>query len=194
MRKGATYTFPERLREYATSNQLQLPEHVERQLVMIEALNLHLKAADKQLMKIADEDPVCRRLMTIPGVGPVTAVRFVAAIDDVKRFENAHAVASYLGLTPGENSSSERNQKLGITKAGSSEVRRALVQAAWAVKRTSKDPMAAWAEKIEARRGKFISVVALARKLSGIMFAMWRDGTSYHPSKSATKVAEAAAA
>jgi transposase len=194
IRGGGTASFPNRLREHAATNQLVIPEHVERQLQVIATLNLQLKEADKQLTKIAGEDPVCRRLMTTPGVGPVTSVRFVAALDDVKRFKNAHSVGSYLGLTPGENSSSERTQKLGITKAGSNELRRALVQAAWVVMCRSNDPMAAWAKQIEARRGKFIAVVALARKLSGILFALWRDGTTYRPSKSAAKPEESAAA
>ncbi len=119
----------------------------------------------------------------------------MAAIDDVKRFTNAHAVQSYLGLTLGESSSSERNQKLGINKAGPSELRRELVQGAWVVMlRAKNDPMATWAEKIAARRGKFIAVVALARKLAGILFALWRDGTSYRPSKSAATPEEPIAA
>jgi transposase len=190
VRGGATSSFPQRLREHAASNQLALPEHVNRNLEMIEALNLQVKAADKQVTKIAGDDPVCRRLMTTPGVGPVTAVRFVAAIDDVKRFSSAHTVGSYLGLTPGEHSSSERTQKLGITKAGSSDVRRTLIQAAWVVMYRSKDPMALWAKQIEARRGKFIAIVALARKLSGILFALWRDETTYRPSRSAAMKSE----
>jgi transposase len=96
---GATATFPQRLRTHAEANKVQLPDHVVRLLEVIDVLNLQVKEADKQLTRIAGEDPVCRRLMTTPGVGPVTAVRFVAAIDDVKRFKNAHAVQSYLGLT-----------------------------------------------------------------------------------------------
>jgi transposase len=192
---GATKTFPQRLRIHAVENNVQLPEHVTRLLEAIDVLNLQVKESDKELSKIAGEDPICRRLMTTPGVGPVTAVRFVAAIDDVNRFKSAHAVQSYLGLTPGENSSSERNQKLGITKAGSSELRRALIQAAWVVMfRAKQDPMRLWAEKIEARRGKFIAVVALARKLAGILFALWRDGTTYRPSKSAATSEESIAA
>jgi transposase len=116
----------------------------------------------------------------------VTAVRFVAALDDVTRFRNAHAVQSYLGLTPGENSSSDRKQQTGITKAGAMEVRRALVQAAWAAfRKAPKEPMVGWATQIAARRGVFIAIVALARKLAGILFAMWRDGTTYRPSRSA---------
>jgi transposase len=186
IRTGSTATFQQRAREYLQTHQLSVPEHIERQLVLLDALKLQVKAADQQLVKLADEHPVCRRLMTVPDVGPVTAVRFVAAIDDVTRFPNAHAVESYLGLTPGEHSSSERKQHTGITKAGAMEVRRALIQAAWAAYRKApNEPMVGWAMQIAARRGVLIAVVALARKLAGILFAMWRDGTSYRRSKSA---------
>jgi transposase len=189
IRTGSTPTFQQRIREYAQTNQISLPEHIERQLVVLDALKVQVKAADQQLVKLASEHPVCRKLMTTPGVGPVTAVRFVAALDDVTRFRNAHAVESYLGLTPGENSSSERKQHTGITKAGSTEVRRALIQAAWAAfRRSPKEPMVKWATQLAARRGVFIAIVALARKLAGILFAMWRDGTTYRSSKSAERV------
>jgi transposase len=120
--------------------------------------------------------------MSVPGIGPVTSMRFVAAIDDVSRFPSAHAVESYLGLTPGEHSSSERKQRTGITKAGSAAVRGALVQAAWNLRRTRPlDPISVWATAIEQRRGKFIATVAVARKLAGVLFALWRDGSRYAP-------------
>jgi transposase len=187
--KGTTPTFQLRLRAYAQANELSLPSHIERQLVMLDALKVQIKEADQQLMKLAGEHPVCRKLMTVPGVGPVTAVRFVAALDQATRFRHAHAVQSYLGLTPGENSSSERNHRTGITKAGSPDVRRTLIQAAWSAFRTApNEPMVKWATQIAARRGVFIAIVALARKLAGILFAMWRDGTAYRPSQSAEVV------
>jgi transposase len=186
VRTGSTPTFQDRVREYAEANQISLPEHIGRQLAVLDALKVQIKAADQQLVKLSGEHPVCRKLMTVPGVGPVTAVRFVAAIDDVTRFRNAHAVQSYLGLTPGENSSSERKQHTGITKAGAMEVRRALIQAAWAAfRKAPREPMVGWATQIAARRGVFIAIVALARKLAGILFAIWRDGTTYRPSRSA---------
>jgi transposase len=85
-----------------------------------------------------------------------------------------------LGLTPGENSSSDRKQRTGITKAGPAPVRATLVQAAWNLRRTRPlHPTCQWATKIEQRRGKFIATVALARKLAGILFAIWRDGSVY---------------
>jgi transposase len=186
IRSGATSSFPDRLRAHAPSIGETLPGHIERQLVVIDAINLQIRAADDQVRRIAKEHPVCRRLMTVPGVGPVTAVRFLAALDDVTRFSTAHGVQSYLGLTPGENSSSERQQRTGITKAGPTALRRTLVQGAWtAMRLCPNEPMVIWATQIAARRGKFIAVVALARKLAGILFALWRDGTTYRALRAA---------
>jgi transposase len=175
-------TFPKRIRDAALARPDGLPDHVERLLKVIDSLNEQIKAADLELEELAEKDPVCSRLMSVPGVGPVTSVRFVAAIDDVSRFASAHAVESFLGLTPGENSSSERKQRTGITKAGPAAVRRALGQAAW-VLRTSRplDPMSQWSKQIELRRGKFVATTALARKLAGVLFALWRDGSRYEP-------------
>jgi transposase len=111
----------------------------------------------------------------------VTSVRFVAALDQVQRFGDAAQVCSYLGLVPGEDSSSDRKRLRGITKAGSRQTRWALVQAAWSFLRWAKDhdPVLLWAKELLARRGKKIAVVALARKLAGILFALWRDQTVY---------------
>lgn len=187
VKKGATKSFAARVRAHAAMLQVQLPEHLHRQLVVIDTVNEQITHADAQVSRIAGDHLICRLLMTAPGVGPVTAVRFVAALDDVTRFSTAHQLESYLGLTPGERSSSETERRTGITKAGPSELRRALVQAAWTILRTRpNDPATTWAMKIAARRGTFIAVVALARKLAGILFAMWRDGTPYRPARTAT--------
>lgn len=184
LRAGATVSFVDRVRAQATSTEQVLPEHVERQLQVIDLVNAQIKAADKQLQQIASKQEVCRRLMTVPGVGPVTAVRFLAALDDVSRFPSAHALESYLGLTPGENSSSERQRRTGITKAGPGPVRRMLVQAAWSAFRSQPaEPMVIWATRIAARRGRFVGIVALARKIAGILFALWRDGTTYRSTR-----------
>jgi len=151
-------------------------------LKVIDSLNEQIKLADRELEELTQLDPVCTRLMSVPGVGPVTSMRFVAAIDDVTRFASAHAVESFLGLTPGENSSSERKQRTGITKAGPAAVRRALGQAAWILRiKYPLDPMSQWAKQIELRRGKLVATTALARKLAGVLFALWRDGSHYQP-------------
>lgn len=186
IRTGAPTSFADRVRGHATAQQTPLPTHVERQLVMLDALAPQIKAADQQLAQFAKTHPVCRRLMTIPGVGPVTAVRFLAAIDDPTRFASAHRVQSYLGLTPGEHSSSDRERRTGITKAGPAPLRRTLIQAAWSMIRSyPDDPMVRWATQIALRRSRFVAVVALARKLVGVMFALWRDDATYHPTRAA---------
>lgn len=186
IRTGGAVSFADRVRTHLQKDELELPEHIDRELDVIATLSDKIRLADKQLAKLAKEHPVCRRLMTAPGIGVVTATRFVAAIDDVTRFHTAHALQSYLGLTPGEKSSGDSSHRKGITKAGPSAVRWALIQAAWAtIRHAPTDPMVRWSQRIADRRGKFIAVTALARKLAGILFAMWRDGTDYRSSRSA---------
>lgn len=180
LRSGAVETMTARVRASFAAIGVPLPAHVERHLVAIDGLSVQIKEADRQLEEEARSDDLCRRLMTVPGVGPVTSVRFAAAIDDVGRFETAHALQSYLGLVPGEHSSSERVRRTSITKAGPRKLRWALVQASWSARRTrGQDPMVRWCIEIEKRRGRRIALTALARKLAGILFAIWRDGTTY---------------
>ncbi|MGH7612583.1 MAG: IS110 family transposase [Gemmatimonadales bacterium] len=182
---------------------LRLPggsaEHTERKLAALEMasdlrlelaplravwgpLEAEIEAADDRLRELAGGDPVVARLMTAPQIGPVTAVAFVATLDCVTRFKSAHQVEAYLGLTPREYSSGEQQRRGRISKTGNSRMRYLLVEAAWRVLRT-KDPAAAslkaWAEGIALRRGRSIAAVALARRLAGILYAMWRDGEGY---------------
>jgi transposase len=186
IRSGATVSFHDRARAHAATLDATLPEHIERQLRVIEVVSAEIRLADAQVRALAKQDDVCRALMTVPGVGPITAVRFRAAIDDVTRFRSAHGLQSYLGLTPGERSSSETQQRTGITKAGAPATRRMLIQSAWSAFRTHPEqPMVRWARKIAERRGVFIAVVALARKIAGILFAIWRDGSTYRSERSA---------
>lgn len=182
LRKGTTRTFARRVRSLGR----ETPDHVERLLTVIEELTEQIRAADKELKQIVESDALLRRLTTCPGVGPVTAMRFTAAIDDVTRFGGAHQLESYLGLTPGEKQSSDKRHRLGITKAGPAAVRRTLVQAAWATRRLrTAHPIVEWSLGVEKRRGRFIAILATARKLAGILFAMWRDGTSYDKARGA---------
>lgn len=162
-----------------------LPAHVAMQIEALAGLNEKVLMSEKRIASLAEGDELCQRLMTVPGVGPSTAVRFVAAIDDVSRFDSAHKVASYFGLVPGENSSSERQQRLSITKAGPASVRWVLGQAAWAVlircRNSSARPLQLWAAEITRKHGRRVATIALARKLAGILYALWRDGTTYQP-------------
>ena len=178
-RSGAASTFAERVRKLVAT----IPSHIEMELRLIDLTSAEIKESEKKLATLASQDSVCARLMTVPGIGASTAVRFLAALDDVTRFPNAHRVEAYLGLAPGENSSSERQQRLGITKAGPTTVRWVLAQAAWVLRTCCRTadarPLQLWAAEIEKRRGSRIATVALARKLAGILFALWRDGTTY---------------
>jgi len=186
IRSGNADTFARRVREHFAARAVELPNFVQRQLLAIEQLTAQVIEADKELEQTASADPITSRLMTAPGVGPVTATRFVATLDEVGRFPDAHRVESYTGLTPGENSSSNRVRRTSITKAGSTQLRWALVQAAWAARRfRPHDPMVLWSLEVEKRRGKRVAVVALARKLAGLLYAMWRDGTTYDPYRAA---------
>jgi len=185
---GDVVTFPKRARDAALKTPGGLPEYAERLLQVIETLTVQIVAADHELEELADMDPLCQRLRSVPGVGPVTSIRFAAALDDCSRFASAHAVQGYLGLTPGENSSSQRQQRTGITKAGPAAVRRVLVQAAWNFRRICpNDPISAWASEIEKRRGRFVATVAVARKLAGVLYALWRDGSKYEPNHEAKR-------
>jgi transposase len=180
------------------------PEHTERKLAALQLpaalagelaplrelwgpLGEQLAMANDRLAAAAAADPRVRQLMTAPGIGPVTALAFVATLDDVSRFRDAHQVAAYLGLTPREYSSGERQQRGRISKTGNARLRYLLVEAAWRLVR-AKDPAAAplrqWAEQIAARRGSSRAAVALARRLAGILYAMWRDGRDYRAPRS----------
>lgn len=136
VRTGGAATFPRRLRAKLLAHEDGIPLHIERSLHLIEELTEQIQAADLELREIALSDELCRRLMTVPGVGPLTVVLFLAAVDDRERFHSAHALESYFGLAPGENSSSERTRRTHITKAGAKKVRWTLIQAAWCAMRT----------------------------------------------------------
>ncbi len=191
---GTLPTFPGRYRRHVEKKKKVVPKHVERVLQMIEDLNPEIAEADKELEATAEQDPTCALLMTAPGVGPVTVVRYTAALDEVERFADAHGVESYLGLIPGENSSGDAKKRRmkGITKAGPTRVRWALTQAAWTALRCCKhDPMVVWARQIQERRGKKVAVMALVRKLAGVLYAMWRDGKRYDPNHERNRAKQA---
>lgn len=165
---------------------VHLPRHLEDEMEpLVAALNIideQIKLADQRLADEVKANPVVKRLATAPGIGPVTAVTFVALVDRVDRFSTARQIRAYLGVVPREMSSGERQKRGHITKAGNGRLRSLLVEAAWTImrsKRAEAQPLRASAESIAKRRGKRIAAVALARKLAGVLFAMWRDGTDF---------------
>jgi len=145
-------------------------------------INDQIAAADRRITALTDTDAAVALLQSAPSIGPITAAAIVATIDDVTRFTSAHQFEAFLGLVPGERSSGEKRHIGRITKAGNTRARYLLVEAGWRILR-SKDAetaaLRAWALGIADRRGKRIAVVALARRLAGVLYAMWRDQRAF---------------
>jgi transposase len=153
-------------------------------LALMRPLNQQLAYSDATIEHLAVQDPRVPRLRSVPCVGPVTAAAFLATIDDVGRFHHAHQLEAYLGLVPREYSSGETQRRGPITKAGHSRTRWLLIQAAVSILRRrppQAEELRTWALRIAARRGKHVAVVALARRLAGILYALLRDGSMFEP-------------
>jgi len=152
-------------------------------LTLLETANSELEIVEAKLAELCATEPVVELLMTTPGVGPTIAASFVSVVDDAKRFRSPHHVESYVGLVPTEDSSGGQRRLGAITKKGNSYLRSLLVQGAWAILRGTdrQDPLRLWADAVAARRGKKIAVIALARRLVGVLWAMWRDSKPYNP-------------
>jgi transposase len=147
---------------------------------MVDALSDEIAVYDAQVRAQVAPDPIVALLQTVPGVGLVVAATFRSFVDDVARFASASQVSAAIGLVPREDSSAERRHRGHITQAGPREMRSLLVQAAWVCWRSKQSgTLRAWVERLAARRGKRVAVVALARRLSRILFAVWRDGVAF---------------
>ncbi len=154
-------------------------------VTLLLALEPELAKVERTISDLAVKDPILPLLASAPGVGLVVAATFVSVIDDAQRFQSAHAVGAYLGLVPSESTTGgPKNRRLGsVTKQGNRMARAMLVQAAWTIfrLRDRTDPLKQWVDSLSQRRNKKVAVVALARKLAGVLWAMWRDGTFYDP-------------
>ena len=163
---------------------LSLPEELAATLVplrrIVEALSQEIATVDARLRAHVATDPVVQRLQSVPGVGPIVALSFRAFVDDVTRFASAGQVSAAIGLVPREDSSAERRHRGHITKVGPRALRSLLVQGAWACWRSrASASLRAWVDRLAARRGRRIAVVALARRLSRLLYALWRDGSVF---------------
>lgn len=180
--RGTSKTMPRAVRRALKPSPDGLPSHLDSVLLSIETLSEEIADVEHDMAAAIEAEPVAKLLMTMPGVGPITALRFMAAVDDISRFGSAQALTSYLGLHAGERSSGQTRRRTGIIKAGPSAVRHALGQGAWALWRCRpEDPMVQWARRIAERRNTQIALTALARKMAGVLYAMWRDGQPYRP-------------
>lgn len=143
---------------------------------------------DKAVKRKAKAHPVARRLMTIPGVGPVNALSFIALVNDPGRFSRTSDVGAFLGLTPKRHQSGEVDWSGRISKCGDGAMRGLLFEAASCVIRQIKrfSPLKSWAVRLAGRRGFRKAAVATARKIAVLMLTLWKNETDYQWTKEAT--------
>ena len=157
----------------------------------VEFLDLEIAAVDALIAEQALESEEVRRLMTMPGVNVICAQTFLAAVGDIRRFPSSRKLVGYLGLDPRVYQSGQAPAKGGrISKQGSPSARWALVEAAWSVVQQP-GPLHAFYERIRARRGHAIAVVAVARKLAVLFWCLLSRGEDYahqQPSLTAKKL------
>lgn len=141
----------------------------------------------REMLKIARTDPICRRLMSTPGVGALVALTYRSAVDDPVRFGKSRTVGAYFGLTPKKYQSGETDLDGGISRVGDAMVRTALFEAANAMlsRATRFSALKRWAMGIAKRRGMKRAKVALARKLAVVLHRMWVDATEFRWTKDA---------
>ena len=171
--------FDERVRELTDGNPM-LEAAAGPILTAREALRAELAKLQKLAMDHAKSDPVCRRMMTMPGVGAIVALTVKSAIDDADRFRSSKDVGPWAGLTPRREQSGERDIVGQITRAGDAGLRTALCQAATVMlSRGRSNWLTAWALRVAQRRGKKRATIALARRIGVVLHRMWRDATDF---------------
>ena len=172
--------FEARIRELVESLP-DLAELVEPLLIVRRTLRQQIGILHGRLLAVVRTDDVCRRLMTVPGVGPVVALTYRATVDVPARFRNSKAVGAVFGLTPSKYQSGEIDRTGGISRCGDDMMRAMLYEAAhiMLVRSTKWSWLKAWAMKITRHRGMKKAIVALARRLAVIMHRIWVDGTEF---------------
>ena len=157
-------------------------------IIVRRALREQIVILHRRLLAIVRDDEVCRRLMTVPGVGPVVALTYRATVDVPARFRNSKAVGALFGLTPSRYQSGEINRPGAISRCGDEMMRAMLYEAAhiMLVRLAKWSWLKAWAMKIARHRGMKKAIVALARRLAVIMHRIWVDGTEFRWTREVT--------
>jgi transposase len=162
-----------------------LAELVEPLLIVRRTLRDQISILHRRLLAIVRNDDVCRRLMTVPGVGPVVALTYRATVDVPARFRSSKAVGAVFGLTPARYQSGEIDRAGAISRCGDEMMRAMLYEAAQSVlvRMEKWSWLKAWAMKIARHRGVKKAIVALARRLAVVMHRIWVDGTEFRWSR-----------
>lgn len=172
--------FAGRVRELAGDDRAVMPM-IEPLLAILATMLDQLAGLTKLVQGIAREEAVCRRLMSVPGVGPITALSFRATIDRPERFRRSRDVGPHLGLTPARYQSGETDIQGRISRCGDELARTALYEAAHTLLVRSRkwSALRAWGMKVAKARGMARARVAVARKLAVILHRMWSDGAEF---------------
>ena len=173
--------FDSELRDLLHSEDAFLQEMIDPMLQARMALLVQFTRCETLIVRAARENPVCRRFMTIPGVGPMTAIAVFSGIDDPRRFTSSKTVGAYFGMTPKRFQSGTVDNEGRISRCGDNEVRTLLFEAGTSILcRVQKwSALKAWGLKIQRRSGFKCASVAVGRKLAVIMHRMWIDGTEF---------------
>jgi transposase len=172
--------FPARVRELAADEPV-LASLTESLLSVVEVMTKEVERLTKQVLDEVKMEPTCRRLMTVPGVGPLTALAFRATIDQPDRFARSRDVGAHLGLTPRRYQSGETDVQGAVSRCGDELARTALYEAAHSLLTCSRkwSALRAWGMAIAKRRGMARARVAVARKLAVILHRIWVDGGAF---------------
>ena len=157
-------------------------------LEVISAICVQIKAYDRSLSRMARSDETVKRMMSVPGIGPLTALAFVSAIDDPHRFKRSSDVGVYLGLTPRRHQSGEMDLSGRISKRGDGLARTYLFEVApVAIMRIDRwSTLKAWGLRLTKRVGSRKARIAVARELAVILHCIWVDGTEFEWTRPAT--------
>ena len=172
--------FAGRVRELA-GDDVALQPLVEPLLAILATMLDQLARLTKQVLDIVRGEEVCRRLMSVPGVGPITALAFRATVDRPERFRRSRDVGAHLGLTPARYQSGETDIQGKVSRCGDELARTALYEAAHTLLVRSKkwSSLRAWGMKVAKHRGMARARVAVARKLAVVLHRMWSDQTEF---------------
>jgi transposase len=178
--------FPARVRELTGDNPV-LAELGQSLLSVIEVIDKEVVRLTRRALDEVKAEPTCRRLMTVPGIGPLTALAFRATIDQPGRFRKSRDVGAHLGLTPRRYQSGQTDVQGRISRCGDELARTALYEAAHSLLiRSSKwSALRAWGLSVAKRLGMARARVAVARKLAVILHRMWADGSEFRWGKQA---------
>jgi transposase len=176
--------FADRVRQMAGAD-AQVIMLVEPLLAVLATMLKEFARLTKRVSDIVRKEEVCRRLMSVPGVGPITALAFRATIDRPDRFGRSRNVGAHLGLTPARYQSGETDIQGKVSRCGDELARTALYEAAHTLLVRSKkwSSLRAWGMNVAKRRGMSRARVAVARKLAVILHRMWLDVTEFRYGK-----------